>query len=433
MTHTAVIADDLTGANDTACQFARYGMRTCVLLNPGAYQDLANFVDVAVLDTETRALSAAEAYHRARTAAQIVRSMGPVRIYKKIDSTLRGNLGAEIQAIADVTRPALAVIAPAFPRYKRTTLSGSQFVNSELVSLTETARDPKAPVLQPYIPGLLRTQTSTPVGLVPLAAVRQGKAAILGVIDSLLARGEHWLVFDAATDEDLRQIAGAAADYADVLWVGSTGLARVLPEALRLPPQPKRHWHSHAKGTVLVIAGSVSQTTRNQIKALLREPGVQLVSIDVVGALRDPVRESQRCIDRAHLCSEMKPPAIIVASAFEIAAREAAMAEGANLGLAGADVSTRIAQTLGLTTAGLAAQEWAGFVLTGGDTAFEVCRALGIEIIEVFGELAPGIPIGAGTSDRGGNLWVVTKAGGFGDMSALVKIVRVVRGEKAGS
>src|ERR671933_2238315 len=144
-TMIALIADDLTGASDAGVQFARRGLAARVLFDlddPAAARD----VEALVVDTDSRALPAAAAYARVRQVADHLRTARPEHVYKKIDSTLRGNLGAEIDAVMDALDFRLAVVAPAFPALGRTTRHGRHHLHGRPVHETEIGRDPKTPV-----------------------------------------------------------------------------------------------------------------------------------------------------------------------------------------------------------------------------------------------------------------------------------------------
>jgi len=119
-----VIADDLTGANDTGVQFARHGARTLVPLDWHDLAALGRAADVLVLNTNSRGLPADVAARRARVAAEALRKARVEAIYKKIDSTCRGNIGAELEAILDVYAVPLTVLAPSFPPAGRAVRDG---------------------------------------------------------------------------------------------------------------------------------------------------------------------------------------------------------------------------------------------------------------------------------------------------------------------
>ena len=145
-----VIADDLTGANDTGVQFARLGARTIV---PLVWHNLRSFgrrADVLVLSTESRAVSRGVAAQRAKVAAQALRRGRVPTIYKKIDSTFRGNIGAELDAILEVYSAPLIIVAPSFPPAGRAVVDGTLRVGGIPVHRTAIGRDPVAPVRQSH-------------------------------------------------------------------------------------------------------------------------------------------------------------------------------------------------------------------------------------------------------------------------------------------
>lgn len=69
-----------------------------------------------------------------------------------------------------------------------------------------------------------------------------------------------------------------------------------------------------------------------------------------------------------------------------------------------------------------------GLFLTGGETAVYCCQALGATGIEVISEVTPGIPIGRLVGGPFQGLPIVTKAGAFGDISAITDGVNALKG-----
>ncbi|MEC0203953.1 four-carbon acid sugar kinase family protein [Paenibacillus lautus] len=116
MNELAIIADDLTGATDSGVQFARRGFDTRVVLHAEEVSVIERNSEIIVLDTDSRAVAAGEAYERTRLAALQVARMGFKHVYKKLDSTLRGNLGAEIDAVADAIPVDCIIVAPPIRR-----------------------------------------------------------------------------------------------------------------------------------------------------------------------------------------------------------------------------------------------------------------------------------------------------------------------------
>lgn len=126
-----VIADDFTGACDVAVQFKKQGLETVVLTDIEFLGSFKGVFDVVVVDTETRNLTSEDAYRKVRRAVRLLRQNNVKLVYKKIDSTLRGNIGAEINAVMDELDVKAIIVAPAFPDQKRTVINGHLLVNGE--------------------------------------------------------------------------------------------------------------------------------------------------------------------------------------------------------------------------------------------------------------------------------------------------------------
>jgi D-threonate/D-erythronate kinase len=300
-----IIADDLTGAADCGAAFAAHDLDTVVVLDESGGIPPAQ---VVAFDANTRAMTPEAA---AAETARIVREYPARIVYKKIDSTLRGNVAAEVAAALEAYREmghprAIAVVAPAFPAMGRTTKNGRMYVRGEAIE----HRD---------------------IGLA---------------------------LEDAETDEDLRAIAAKWMGHEEgVLWVGSAGLARWLPEAAGLKRVDSRDVPKAAEPIVFAV-GSPSQRSREQVEAL-KDSGV---GNDVI------------------LTGE--PTAL-------------------------AETIARRQEPIG------------SLVLTGGETARAVLSRLGIAVLRVVGEVETGVPILVAEGSRAPI--VITKAGDFGDRGTLVR------------
>lgn len=424
MTKLAVIADDLTGANDTAVQFAKHGIGCYVSLDFVHNQVWRKDAQVIVIDTDSRDIKAEKAFERVRQVCEILKEAGIVDVYKKVDSTLRGNLGAEIEAAASVLEPEVVVIAPAFPGSRRVTVGGYHLLNGIPVELTEIAHSPKSPVNESRICELLKRQTDAKIGLIALSEVRQGAAVIKVAMEKCLAEGSKWIVFDAVQDAHLRSIAEAAKSHGRVLWVGSAGLANQL-SALYPWTVLDRKEDVGAIGPTLLVAGSVSPITQAQIDETLQLEDARLVKLDVSALLEAPQREITRCAGRIQALLRGGCH-VVLASAAQQADVKCSMEAGRARGLCGAQVSERTAAAMGEVLWALSPFAPAGLVLTGGDTAIHVCRALEAQAIEIIAEVAVGIPLGRLVGGPYDGLRVVTKAGAFGERDAFVKAIRAI-------
>ena len=223
-----IVADDLTGAADCAAQALRHGLSAAVALRP----DVGVDADVLALDLDTRRGGARAAYAVTRDAA----SGGAPLLYVKLDSLLRGHVGAALDGALDGAGADTAVVAPAFPAQGRTTVGGRQLVGGEVVGdLLET----------------LRAQTEREV-----IHVRDGALDGPGV-----------LVCDAEDDDDLARI--AADGPAGAVWAGSAGLAGALFG--RLEPGGGAPPAAAPGGPALVVVGT--QAAAAQLEVLLERGG----------------------------------------------------------------------------------------------------------------------------------------------------------------
>jgi len=420
-----IIADDLTGANDTGVQFAVQSLHTEILLEGTSLSEELEAA-IVVVDTNSRAIGAKEAYQKVQKIVKQAQQAGFKNYYKKLDSTLRGNIGIELQAILDFGFHDFALVMPAFPKNGRTTVGGHHLLHGVPLSETEVGKDPKTPVSESVLPALLRQQTSILVGHIGIFELSRGEDAIAAAIQHHLAQGCRIISCDAWQEEHFQLAAGAAFRISqNVLWAGSAGLAECLPQLFG--------WNEKyfLSAPSLVIVGSISSVTRGQIRQLLGK-GHELVEVEIADYL--PWQENRAMPHLQKALSLLKRGKnVILASGYQPEAVERAKAAGERLGMSPLEVSQSAAQILGFIGAAiLHQQEVTGVVLTGGDTAVSVCHALGVKGIRILEEVAPAIPLGKMVTQEGKTLWVVTKAGAFGNPDALVNATQKLTERKVG-
>ena len=411
-----IVADDFTGSNDTGVQLAKYGYLSVTLTEISGIEKYEDIVDALVIDTETRSLPSLKAYETLKEVSSLIARYKDAVLYKKIDSTLRGNIGAEIKALRESLKPEIIVFAPAFPKNGRTTRNGIHYLNGVPVDKTELAKDPRNPVTTSDVKKLLEESLDIPVRLKKLEEINENLAE--SILQDL---GKYDVfAFDAATEEDLVRIAEAVlALEKKALWVGSAGLA----EALMVCLEKRKN-----EDGILVVAGSVSQVTRRQISRAAEESQIALAKVDVKKALINPYDEIKR-VSAQVLDFMDKAKDVIIASALEEKDVTDAIAVGKSLGLSSAETSEAIARFMGeVAYEVVKARKPSGMVLTGGDTAVHVVKKLSATGCRINSELEPGIPeltLIGGIAD---GIRVVTKAGAFGNDESIVKAVRFLKG-----
>jgi len=397
-----IVADDLSGANDTGHQLAARGYPTTVVTGR---ERTPTEESVVVVNTDSRYLDAHEAADRVADAAG---GYDGGFVYKKIDSTLRGNLVAEIDAVVEATGSDLALVAPAFPEMGRITVQGTHLVHGTPVARTAAGRDPDKPVRDSHVPTLLEDESFDVVHL-PIEVVADGTASIAERLRATTdISGASVVVCDAATPKHLDSIAaGAAAVERDVAYVGSGGLAR----HVRID--------ATAASGVLGIVGSASARTFEQVSALAAE---HIVRVDGPRAIEDPEAVVDDVSDRAVDALTTRSRAVLTAARGEDDI-EATLAAGNEAGLSDSEIRDRIATILGQCARAVHRKRgFGGVFVTGGAVATTVLDALDGTGIELTGHaVGEGIPLGRIDGGLADGVPLVTKAGAFGESDTILK------------
>lgn len=412
----AVIADDLTGANDTGVQFARRGARTLVPLD---WRDLSALgdADVLVLNTASRALSPQAAAQRVRAAARALKRAKVEIVYKKIDSTARGNIGVELDALLDVFPAPVTVLTPAFPPAGRAVRDGCLLVHGTPVHQTAIGADPVTPVRESHLPTLLREQMRRPVHLLPLARLRGSPAGLRQAVAGWHAAAPGVVVADAETTGDLARLARLILGHRFSVCAGSAGLGLALSGRLRWPRPRSRRPHGVAAPALLVV-GSPNPVSRDQVAQLGRQ-GARVVAAAVPAVLAG---SASRRRERERVAHD-----VLEALA---AGTDAVLTLGDRPGRRPApSASAALSAFLGRAAAHVMRERRpSGLVLCGGDIAIAVSRALHAGGFELADEVEAGVPWGRLRGGDFDDLPVVTKAGGFGRPDTFVAAAAFLRG-----
>lgn len=190
-----IIADDLTGANDTALQFHLKGANTQILLSDEIEPLNIEGTQTWAISTESRNIEPETAFDKVvKTTKMFIEKLNPDFIYKKIDSTIRGNLAVEILGFLSVSDYDAAIIVPAFPAETRTTVGGYHLLKGIPIERTEMARDPHSPITESHVPTLLKSQLSEEyqnlIGHIELKTIMKGAGPILQKINELVDSGK---------------------------------------------------------------------------------------------------------------------------------------------------------------------------------------------------------------------------------------------------
>lgn len=423
MIKLAVIADDLTGANDTALQFAKRNIKSSVEINFMKMEDVED-KEVIVVDTDSRDLDKELSYKKVKDICEKISKYDIKCIYKKVDSTLRGNLGAEIKAVDDVFNPDIVIIAPAYPANQRITIGGYHLLEGKPIELTEIANAPKTPVKKSYLPAVLGEQVDEEIAIVDFKLLRQRTDIISKKIVEFLQEKKRWIVCDIIEEENFITLMDAVSSYKNILWVGSAGLAEYLPYFYKWKGN-KELFMKKRKGSVLVCAGSVSHITQNQVRTLLNQRKINLVKINMVRLLED---KNSELIEKSQIINQLirEQKNILLATAQSDDEVEQAVEIGKKYNLSRKEISEKIATIMAELIKSIEVNSLSGMILTGGDMAVHICRAIGVNSIKIISEIDSGVPLGYIESDNLEKLFIVTKAGAFGKPDVFIKSIRAI-------
>lgn len=431
------VADDLTGATTTGVLLARSKARTAVFFNEEAAEKAEGLdeLDAVLISSNSRALPANEAYEKVKSGTQALKRMGVKYFSKRIDTTLRGGVGIEVDAMLDTAGDdAVAVVVPAMPQSRRILVGGYSVIDGVALINTPVAQDVRTPVKENYIPRLLAGQTKRKVGLVTLDEVLKGEGAVETALVELRENGCGVIVVDAITLEDVEEIAKACIDLKwNVVAVDPGPFTAKLAfhrglisaEEPNIPPET-----DEAGKTVLIAAGSATPVTKKQMEVLCEDKRHVRISVDPIPLIEGGDKAMDEAFKAVHKAMELmesdsQPRAILFETALhgellnlEEEDNKRHYAGGMSANRINAGLGTIISQVLEQ----VGKEKVAGLYTTGGDTMVNVCYQLGVECIEVMDYVIPQTDVGRLVGSYDG-LPVVGKGGLTGNDNTACDIV----------
>jgi D-threonate/D-erythronate kinase len=377
-----LIADDLTGACDTGVQFVRCGLSCRVELNFRNHCAPAA-ADVLAFNTNSRVKTAEQSRRKIEELALRCSGLKANAIFKKVDSTLRGNVGEEIIAALRTFHCEAAIIAPAFPATRRLVRDGilhwADFSGSGQIDIC----------------GMLARQGISPEKLVPIGSASQDPVAEL---NAHLRDGKQFFVMDCTCQHDLHSaVALGTAISRRILWVGSAGLGIALAERMARSGS-RRSVSPMTDVPMLFVIGSTHPASLRQKAALLEATN----AIEVAPATEASTAARRALRAKRHLIVTIDREKI-----GEFSLRQF------------------FDSLLGIRVAAL--------FFTGGDTGMLVCNAIGAHSIDLRDEIEPGFPWGFLDGGMFHDLPVASKSGGFGDPDALLSCAEFFASAQRGS
>ena len=412
-----ILADDLTGALDTGIQFVKRGVKTSVVFNPDYPLEKVNpQVQVLVIDTESRHIPPEKA---AAIVAKIVRQavrVGVQCIYKKTDSALRGNVGAELGAALEASGETQLHFIPAFPDTKRSTVEGIHYIDSVPVADSVFSKDPFNPVQYSRVAQILGSQTDFSVVEVGLKGCVGEKPGIQ--------------VYDAVTNEDIQQRGLELKKSGKLkLLAGCAGFAGILSELMEIGgqavPVPA------AEKPFFMICGSVNPITRAQVKTGVASGKFQYLQVLPEQSLTPhwfTTAEGHAELARWYGFIQNKQHCIVDTN--DIPGKQPVAEYAQDHGFGIEEVRSRIPVAMGEALKELMDQgAVATWMVTGGDILMGFIQAMGIDEITPLQELVTGTVLSRITI-HGKQQLLISKSGGFGDNELLLQVLEKLYGKE---
>ncbi len=406
-------------------QFFEQGFSTRVVVNSERATLKENWVNV--LNLETRSKSEEEARKCfEQFSTKLIDSESIV--YKKVDSTFRGHIGVEIDALIEKGKFDLAIIAPSYPVNGRVIRSGVQYVKEVPLHETQFAKDKQFPIETSSVKKLLESQSKQ---LTRHVGFESGFSLdeIQKEIYQAKRDGVKLLSFDTREQKDLDCIAAASLAVQErIFWVGSAGLANSLARVLK----SKLNFHNPSSqdnkdlalddGRFLGIVGSQNEASNLQVNYAERS-GTSITTLDPLSLTKLGLKEVEPC--SLHELEQIKD-----ISVFSVQTQSSNSEEWTKYLSKYSYIGNLIAKGLGtLGSYLLSKHKINGIFLTGGDIAYQTCCSANIDTLNIVGRLDEGIPICIVPKGAYKGMIVVTKAGGFGKEDSLLKAINIINNQ----
>ncbi len=424
-----IIADDLTGANATGVRLAKEGFKSATIVLGGTIPINGGFTSISV-DTDSRYCSPKEAQNRVRLAFEQLSAWGAGIIGKRIDSTVRGNIGVEVDILLDVIgKDGAAIVVPSYPDSGRVLSGGYLLVDGVPVQETDVAKDPMNPIKESHIPTLLTHQSRYKVAHIGLGIVLKGKESIEKELLGCFDAGYRNIVIDAVTNEEIDTIADAMVSIKGRVLIPvdpgplSAAYARMIDQQ-----------HKHKKKWVVTV-GSVTSLSAHQIRYLIDKTNSHPIYVDAK-ALASLTGSWNKEIERAskEALNQIKKQDILIITTYNpnsstLNLSDIAKSEGTRED----KLAKRITEGLAQISKCIVKQTDVpieGIFSCGGDVTAAICAVTEAKAISLEDEVIPLAAYGrfiGGTMD---GIPVVTKGGMVGDKKSIHTCVKYLMTKK---
>lgn len=413
-----IIADDLTGANATGVRLAKNGFSSATVVFGGPIPQNGG-VSAISIDTDSRYVEQEVAEQRVRDAYQKLAAWEAKIYAKRIDSTIRGNLGIETDTLLnELGSDAVAIVVASYPDSGRVTSGGYLLVDGIPVQETDVAKDPMNPITQSHVPTLFAQQSTHQVAHIGLDVVLQGCAVIKPKLQEVVASGARIIVLDAVTNEEVDHIAEAMAELSNITWVP------VDPGPLTASYGRLMAHQSVAPKKWIFSIGSITPLTGRQLRYLIDKTNAKPVYVDVKKLASTTTswdEEIQRAIQEGH--TRLNQEDVLIVTTYSPSGQVLNLTElGQNEGVTSTVLAKRITEGLATISTQIMTQTShliGGTFSSGGDVTAAICSVSQAEAIGLEDEVIPLAAYGTFIGGHLDGIPVVTKGGMVGDKQSI--------------
>lgn len=429
MPQCVVIADDLTGANATGVLLKKMNYNAYTVMNAERLElsTLAD-CDCVLYPTDSRGVDAQIAYNRVYNVCGLLKN-DKVRVYsKRIDSTLRGNLGSETDAMLDVLgEDYVAVVAPCFPSSGRIVIGGYMLVNGLPLHKTDIAIDPKTPVKVSEAALLFQQQSKYPVASIQMKDMMNGKHALADIMKKYVSEGRRILVLDCVTQEDLDLIADAVITSGLKTVAVDPGVFTATISRKLITPSDKKE-----NSKILAVVGSVNPNTKLQMEELWlsqRNHNVFVKTKELLESETSRQAEMDRIV--AEVLEESKRNTVLTVTGDGIYPENRIdfkpYMDRMNCSMD--EVTGMINSAFAEITYRIFKEEpsFKGLYTSGGDITVSVCERFGTAGLNLIDEVLPLAAYGKFLKGEFEGVHIITKGGSQGNRNAINQCVTYLK------
>lgn len=414
-----IVADDFSGASDAASFLVNQGIKT-LLFNGIPENELDLEEDIAVvIALKTRTEETNLAVDESMKAFAWLKENGANQLYSKycstFDSTEEGNIGPIIDKYLETHDQRYTIIAPALPINKRIVKDGHLIVDGIPLHETHMKDHPLTPMWDSRLKELMRSQGKYECLEINRDLLQQKDEEIMQVIEDFGKDKEHfYIVPDLVTEACAERIIQLFGDVP--FLTGGSGLMTALGKKFRKEISKSDIVSSVTRGKAIVLAGSCSKATLQQIKAF-QDSGGKSIKIDPIKLVNGTQTKEEIWEQIEH----MTETSILVYSSDEPDNVKKAQESGIN------KISSMLEENTAYIAKKAVANDFNSVIVAGGETSGAVTQTLGYRSYLVGESIAPGVPIMVPLNNL--KLRLILKSGNFGQGDFFLRAIDLTRGD----